>query len=243
MNTLCVHITFFYNSEKIEYLKKVIDEILKYNQFKKIDIFIHTNRSFEKINGAEQVVHNCDKLMHSTHLAWSHRALLKTQANDYDYFMYNEDDILIKSESIDYWLEYNEIVKSKSLYLGFVRIETDSQNNEYVVDLIKGEKHDQRTFIKDQEYAVLTRNYKGFWIYNKKDMQIFVSNNDFDNYPNYIENAREYSAWGVQNPYSTTVIPLNGTHLDSRCRVYHLSNNYVNNPNTKHGKVKYLECV
>jgi hypothetical protein len=48
--------------------------------------------------------------------------------------MYIEDDILVPSKAIKYWLEYNEKLIEYNCNLGFVRIEVDN-NIEYITDL------------------------------------------------------------------------------------------------------------
>ena len=45
------------------------------------------------------------------------------QINDYDSFMYVEDDILVPKQTIEYWMKYSAQMVQNEYNLGFVRIE------------------------------------------------------------------------------------------------------------------------
>ena len=46
METLVLHIAFYYKEDRLEYIHKIIDESYNY-LFSSVDIFIHTNEEFE----------------------------------------------------------------------------------------------------------------------------------------------------------------------------------------------------
>jgi len=136
------HISFYYNSNRICYINRIIQECNSYPFI--TDIFIHTNYKFsneilhENTNGKiEIIVHDLSNI-NPFYLTWKCRDLLKNQKDDYDIFMYIEDDILVPKEAILYWLKYNEQLIARNYNLGFVRIET-LHDEEYITDLQKNE--------------------------------------------------------------------------------------------------------
>ena len=100
------HITFFYIEERIQYLKLIIQECQKY--FHSTDIFIHTNQHFDLnlelnktyTNGNIKIIVHDLTNIHPYKLTWCCRPLMKKQVNEYDVFIYGEDDILIYVETL-----------------------------------------------------------------------------------------------------------------------------------------------
>ena len=133
------HISFYFLNERIIYINKMIDETNKYEHT--TDIFIHTNNkdleesSFVKyINGNIKIIYHDLSNIDPFYLTWKCRDLLQQQKNEYDIFIYVEDDILIPYRAIKYWLKYNEKLIEMNYNVGFVRIEVENEI-EYITDL------------------------------------------------------------------------------------------------------------
>jgi hypothetical protein len=230
---ITVHISFFYIEERIKYINKIIDETNKYEY--ETDIYIHTSNNIDKnvfnkyTNGTINIIYHDLSNIHPYYLTWKCRDLLAKQMNDYDIFMYIEDDILVPYKAIKYWLKYNEKLIAKKYNLGFVRIEIDNDNVEYITDLPKCQLS---SFIKldEQLYAVNDVNpYCAFWIYNKTEFKNFVNSKfyNLNNIPNFY-GIREKSAIGLHglyhphiNWYINTVIPICNDKLIDDCKIYH----------------------
>ena len=125
------HISFYYLEERIKYINRIIDETNKYEYT--TDIFIHTNNekllenSFNNYtNGSIKVIYHDLSNIHPFYLTWKCRDLLQEQKNDYDAFIYIEDDILVPYKAIKYWLEYNEKLIEMNYNLGFLRVEIEN---------------------------------------------------------------------------------------------------------------------
>jgi len=242
--SLAAHISFYFIEERLPNLKKVVEGILSYKQFSQKQVWIHSNKNFDI--GLENVIvieHDCSKMLHPWHLTWAHRPLLNSQVGKYDVFMYNEDDIYVGQDNIDYWFEHGPIVSSCGVDLGFIRIEVNSNGDECVVDLLRGEKHSRRCLIGQTQYSLLTRNYRGFWIYTKEQMEQFSTYHGFCSMPNYLDQCREDAARGMQKFGTPTLVPIIDACLDPRSKVYHLTNNYCNDPRPPHAKVLFKECI
>ncbi len=229
------HITFYYDLNRIKYINQIIDETNKYKY--QTDIFIHTNvkdlklETFRKYeNGKLEIIYHDLTGINHHYLTWKCRDLLKFQKDDYDIFMYIEDDILVPKKAIDYWLTYNEKLIANNYNLGFLRIEV-KDNEEFVTDIIG--HLDKSIILENQMFSVNDKNpYCAFWIYNKNEFLNFINSNLYDlNTASIGYGIRESSAIGMHgvhnNYYKNTIIPLEDNSLDSSCRIYHLPNNYA----------------
>jgi hypothetical protein len=137
---ITIHISFFFIENRIIYINNIINETNKYEYT--TDIFIHTNNKdlhegffTPYTNGYIKIIKHDLSKENPFYLTWKCRDLLKKQKDDYDIFMYIEDDILVPYNAIKYWLEYNEKLIEYGYNLGFVRIEINKDNIEYITDL------------------------------------------------------------------------------------------------------------
>ena len=252
MMKITKHITFFYLENRIQYINRIIDETNKYEYL--TDIYIHTNNkkleptSFNKYtNGCLHIIYhdltNIDPFL----LSWKCRDLLQQQKNDYDIFMYIEDDILVPYTAIKYWLKYDTIMKKVNCNVGFVRIEVEN-DTEYITDLF-AEKLDTITHFGGQSYCVNNKNpYCAFWIYDKIDFNKFVSSEYYDMNNIHGYGTREKSAIGLHSIhtkwYNATLIPIrNNNQLIDDCRIYHMPNNYVVDKTMVLATIKFAEAV
>jgi len=244
------HISFFYIQSRIQYINKIIDETNKYDYI--TDIYIHTNKNDLDINNFNKYTNGIIKIVYHDlsnidpyKLTWLCRELLYQQKDDYDIFMYIEDDMLIPNNAINYWIKYNERLIEKGYNLGFIRIETNN-NEEYITDLY-GEQFDTIICVDDITYCVNNKNpYCAFWIYNKKEFNKFVSSKywDISNITGY--ETREQSAIGLHgtgtNWYKSTLIPIHNNKLIESCKIYHMPNNYVTN-NSKFATILFNNAI
>jgi hypothetical protein len=168
------------------------------------------------------------------------------QRNEYDIFMYIEDDILVPKKAIEYWLTYHERLVEQTYNLGFLRVEVD-KGVEYIVDLDKG-GFDTTLQIDNAPYCVNNKNpYCAFWIYDKKEFARFIDSKyyNIENIKGY--NIRESSAIGLHGKtrywYKDTLIPIIDNKLVADCKIYHMPNNYVTNKHTRFGKTKFNDAL
>jgi hypothetical protein len=246
------HITFYYLEKRIYCLNKIIDET---NNYKFItDIFIHTNNyNFtteflnKYTNGSINIIYHDLTDINPSYLTWKCRDLLYKQKNDYDIFIYIEDDILVPFKAIEYWLYYNEYLINMNYNLGFVRIEFDVNNQEYITDLY-GQKLDKIIDINNKNFCINDKNpYCAFWIYNKNEFNKFVNSSyyDMNNILNY--GICEKSAIGLHgldcNWYKATVIPIINNTLIESCKIYHIPNNYITNNNNLFATIKFSDAI
>lgn len=237
------HIAFYFNANRIQYINKIIQETGRYRH--RTDIFIHTSKKFSLDllsiyqNGTlNLIIHDLANnelfKIDPYYFNWVTRDFMKAQKDDYDAFMYLEDDILVPSKTIEYWRKYNEQLIERNYNLGFVRIEIDDEGEEFIADLY-GEQLDKIIDINNNKYCVNNKNpYCAFWIYNKKEFNKFLNSDyyDINNILHYGYGLGESVAIGLHalngTWYKGTVIPIVDNKLIESCRIYHLPNNYVN---------------
>jgi hypothetical protein len=196
-------------------------------------------------NGNIEIIYHDLSNIHPFYLTWKCRELLQQQRNEYDIFMYIEDDILVPYKAIKYWLEYNEKLIEMNYNLGFLRIEVEN-DIEYITDLY-GEKMDTIININEKKYCVNNKNpYCAFWIYNKNEFNNFMNSKYYhcNNIQHY--DIREQSAIGLHGKdthwYKNTLIPItNNNKLIEECKIYHMPNNYVLDKNTLFATIKFDE--
>lgn len=225
------HISFFYNINRFKYLNQVVENTNLYKC--KTDIYIHTNLDFDRNNLVNYhngllniIVHNITG-ENPFKFPYKTRKLMAEQQDNYDIFIYTEDDIKIPQSAIEYWFEYNDLFKENNYNVGFIRIEIDKNGYEYMTDIVNV------NFEKINETLVKNKGstYCAFWIYDKDQFKKFVNSKYYDpsNIINY--DFREKIAIGLHSIYSNyftaTVIPIHSNKLDPRCKVFHLPNNYI----------------
>jgi hypothetical protein len=239
------HIAFFFTESRLQHINKMITNTNSYKFT--TDIFIHTNIElslsiFDRYtNGKfEIVVHNL-KGINPFYLTWKCKDLLAKQKDDYDIFMYSEDDILIPFTAIQYWLQYKSLLTPLRYNLGFLRIETNG-TTEYITDQTPGDRLREKVVIDKTTFVKNDKPYCAFWIYDKDMFNEFILSDSWKK--SKLDNERFirlYIAFGMNDKFDSTVIPLIGSTLDERCKVYHLPNNYINSG--YHASVKFTEIL
>lgn len=239
------HITFYYIEERIEYIKKIISECDKY--FHNTDIFIHSNKyfnsNFKYNNGKIKIIVHDLTNIHPYKLTWCCRDLMKKQKDDYNVFIYGEDDILIYAETLYYWFQYHHHLNEHKYNLGFLRIEYKTIDDIVSTDLKSSFTQENIIKLNGKNYILNTKNpYCGFWIYSQKLFKEFVNSKyyNLENIKGY--EIRESSAIGLHGKYTSffkgTLLPLNGLNqINNQCYVHHIPNNYLKNKKSKFGKL------
>ena len=215
---ICKHITFFYTENnkdvRLGYINRIIDEVQKYRYT--TDIFIHTNVDFSKDllhknkNGYTYIIAH-DLIGDNPYkLAWKCRELLKKQRDEYDIFMYVEDDILVYNDALEYWFENkdfllrNEFKPTKNS--SFSRIEIDEYATEFIKKLGKF-----LVYIEGTQYLINNMFPDcAFWVYDKTEFNKWVDTFSDDTPKGY--DIREQSAVAYLD-YAHIGIRRQSTHI------------------------------
>ena len=254
------HVCFFYNEERVPYLNRIIEATNNYPFY--TDIYIHCNKVFpielltQPTNGGLFLIgHNIignEPWVFPEYV----RKLMKVQKDAYDYFLYNEDDVLVPPQAIHYWLKNKDEVLKENYNLGFIRIEIDSTGEEFSCDLHNDQCICQQLNkccnINNKLYVINDVNpHAGFWIYDKQEFNRFVESKWWN--PRVIKGYGLCEQLGIglhfiRDPefkwYKDTVIPLTSElTLVNECKVYHLPNKYIKMPNCFFSTVRFDEIL
>jgi len=248
------HIAFFYLEDRIPYINRILTETEKYKI--PADVFIHTNSAtltpdtfISYTNGVVRVIYHDLSNTNPHFLTWNCRDLMLEQKDEYDIFMYLEDDILVPANAIDYWIKYSELLIPQNYNAGFLRIETNACNREFITDL-NWVKFDTLSKIGDEIFCINNKGpYCAFWIYDQKEFGRFVES-DMYKYHRHGCEIRESAGFGLHgltmNWYKNTVIPVSlcdgeiaSYKLNENCKIYHMSNNYVTNDHSGFANIPF----
>ena len=240
---LLISIPHHFNPERIEYLNSILRRFLSY----RIDttIFIDTNSSDTILalpNDERIRIHIHKQLKHPFHLTWFHRQYMQNYIDEFDYFMYIEDDIDLPFEN---FVEYsNNFALLWPKYIpSFIRIE-EKDNTQYVVDQQKAQKIDKSMIVQtnNKKFILLQRPYHAFWIMPQKELKQTIDKN-FVKYNICREMAASYP---IQELKKTPLVMLDKSDkISSLCYSYHLPNTYVNIVGEEHkfGRIKLEDLI
>lgn len=247
------HLTYYWAlgqnvHSRLHFINEIIRNLQTYDF--PTDLFIHTNRLFNKkllvtnLNGNVSLIHHplTNLTIHHSkkYLPWRCRELIKDQvlSDVYDIYIYIEDDILIPWVAIfKYWLKYKDICIKNRYNLGFIRVEPDENNILLAIDFSKKLNRTHNINLDNITYVINDKNpYCAFWIYDKKEMNNWIQTELFNPLKITGYEIREASAVGLHGKftdwYHATIIPMfqgeKKLMLTNECKVFHLANNYHN---------------
>lgn len=203
-----------YGVSQLDHLHTVIAEFKKYKKYE-VDIKVFTTVSVEEnhILYPESI---------TTSLPFMCREEMVNDINNYDLFIYNENDHLITENNIDCFLEVSKDLKPNQV-CGFIQYEEIYGakilvHNPYYGTLI-GKKYDN--------LFTCTNNHQGCWILLKKDLIEVVKSGNFLVDPHYVTYGMLEQ--GASDPYTSCgmekVFPLDLLSLE-RLMIKHLPFKY-----------------
>ena len=158
--------------------------------------------------------------------------------------MYLEDDILIKKENMEYWMEGRELLKPFNFYPSFLRVEKKLEDDEkwYSSDARAHWDISQFPFLsvaKDYVFITPQHPYQGMYLYDRELMLEHLNGPSyspelklpFDTLIGIRERANiGLSFTGVNEGKTRNLIGFNliSNSVDKRCLIHHTPNNYVN---------------
>ena len=254
---ICVHIPLYFEKRKKKQLsnfKKVCNSFLKLS--KRAELFIHSNKKLKSKNKRIKFILHSFKKSHPFKLTWYCRDLMESQKDNYDIFIYCEDDILFTKKNFKYWLAYKDQCIENNYNLGFLRTEVNKKNKKlYSTDQV--EKSRYSINLSNKKYVVLANSNCSFWIYDKDEFNKFIKTKYWKFDWRWISVSdilliREMAAvgWHGQNMngidmerYLGTIVPLKKGRTDSKSFIRHLSDNYANSPPGLFGTFKMSDIV
>jgi hypothetical protein len=214
-----------FGTKQLEHTHRVIQE---FNSFKKhsVDLMVYTTVPVD-------YAHRLYPESIGTHLPFMCREDMAAAANDYDLFIYNENDMLITENNIDAFVEHSSKLKDGTVS-GYIRYEILSGAK----ILLDPNPHWGAIISKKTETSFEMHNkHQGCWVLLQKDFKTAINSGKFLCKPH--NGPYGFLEQGASDPYTqcnlSKVFPLD-YDLCERLLIHHLPNKYVkHNEWLRHG--------
>jgi hypothetical protein len=241
-------------NSRLNDLFKCIDEYFTYSS--NVTIFIDTNSDKmvdiiqEKYKNKSIICHVHTNLSRPFDLTWKHRTHIINNINNYDWFMYAENDMFVPRNNFNNYKTQFPILSKLNAVPSFIRVElNDIDNQLYIADCIRVNFFNRKMIhnINNKRYVKLDNPYHAFWIlpqYFLKDKihdELFVKeiSNYFDP-KHFPELGASYPMWQLG---MVPLVELNSENkIDPICYSYHLNNVSIHSK-TPFGKIKVSDIV
>jgi len=231
MKQLLICIAFHYNKIQLQYLIKVLDNFFD-NYNIEFDIIIDSNKSvIPELSGYDVEIIAHPNQAHPFHLTWQHRKHVFDNIDNYENFMYVEDDMLIPFENYLNYLENFKLLFPKYVP-SFIRIE-NYEGVDYITDVTKIQSL-LPINTKGKQFAKLNEPYHAFWIMPQKELKETMISN-FVRLSDSRETASTYIMWELRK---TGLVEIENNQISSKCYSYHLSNNYARSKESIFAKIE-----
>lgn len=245
---LLLCIAFHFVETRYTYLKTILENYISYNCL--IHIIIDTNsketESMLKVNFQDLIdkniievyIHN---LEHPFHLTWMHRSHMLQYINDYDIFMYAEDDMNLTYDNfINYMINFKELWPRYIPALMRVEIK---DNIFYNTDNTQINKIDKKDLIYSNNKIFFNPNivYQAAWILPQNALieGIKYSLTPFNRVDLSREAASLFPIWDLSKK---GLVQIAFNKICSLSYIFHITNNYVNS-NSLWGKIKMSDLL
>lgn len=160
-------------------------------------------------------------------LPFAHQPIFVDRADEYDLFLYAEDDMLIRAGSIDAFTRASASLPPECI-AGFLRFETDDQHQVSLPDIHGNFRWDPRSVCRhgDELFAHFTNEHAALYLLTKDQLKRMIAKDGFVHRPH----AGRYDmlCTAATLPYTTygltKLVCL--SHIDDFL-VHHMSNRYV----------------
>jgi len=233
---LLICIAFHYSRDRIKYVYELIKNFND-NYKCSFDIFIDTNMIVHHTDPGFAYMSHCscflhENLKHPFHLTWQHRKHFKENIDNYENFMYVEDDMLLPYENYLNYLENFKLLWPRAIP-SFVRIETNGSGEEFITDATERQKL-EIAFIEGKHFTTLKNPYHAFWIMPAKELKETMTAN-FNRLHESRETAASYPMWEL---LKTPLVEIENGQISKKCYSYHLPNNYTLSKESQFAKIK-----
>lgn len=233
-----------YGEEQPEYLEKVITEFKKYKKDYNVDIILHTTHQYD----GEDVYVKSYPMNIGITLTRQPLKYVLTKELDYDYYIYDENDMLITYKTFKEWVKQTEVMTDYYI-IGLMRYELKEGDTKtkYLVDLPKIPNRTpaikSTQTLNDKQYIEISNPHQGCWLLTQNQLKNF-KNNDFKMQPNTLEDNASCFHYDDKWPGNTNglqrLIPVD--KIDSML-IHHLPDKYINTTNYKRYTIKELKDI
>ena len=219
-----------YGNSQLEHLNRVVEE---FQRFKKHQVDLVVDTTVEV-----PYPHRMYPASVGAGLTFVCRDDMAASVDDYDLFIYNENDMLITEDNIDAFLEHSGELFD-GFVSGFLRYENDPIKGKILTDLNVFWGKQMGRAVSEQDF-VPHNVHQGCWVLLRKDLKKVIASKQFLNSP------RKNLEDGASDPYSwcglTKVMPRNVTACE-RLLIHHLPDKYIHRPEWKTGGITLQQLL
>ena len=263
---LAICITFHYVDERLKYLEMVLASLGEFKVYRPSVVIITNDIDAVQEDEIKRRLENCNfdcgiikcrDLAHPYMLTWAHKRFLQEFADNdlvFRYFIYLEDDIVLREENVIYFDRYKAALADYGLLPSFIRFER-YQGVAYSVDFKRPALVRRRDFI-DIAAMKFTNNYPPYaamYIMDRDLAREHVNSDAFDEF-----SSRALVSWDVRERAASgncfVNVPPGRMHryavpIDDKLNVHpmalvwHCADNYSTKPSTKLGKLRLDRAI
>lgn len=232
-----VHIAFHFIPSRLKYLREVVNQF-RALPLQSLEVVVDTNtvRAVPYVAALTGVdsVRVWERLEDPLKLTWMHRKAMAERVEEFDLFVYGEDDILIPEAAMRLWLRDAERLAPLGFMPGLVRVEHNRSGKLVLSDYLHPATEPKIVQVEGMKYLANPFPYQACWLCNKEQMRRFVQS---PSYPAGAEGRglypRERMAVGaiyddVPEGYpSRALVPLtDDMRIAPESLVFHMPSNY-----------------
>lgn len=253
---LAIAVTFHFAEARLRYLGMISDHFASLAD--RVTVFIVTNvRDADRVAKIEGTIGGKgfdfnffapQGLGHPFLLTWSHFGVFHKLMRDesVSHFLYLEDDILLRRESMEYWMQGRELLRETSFYPSFLRVEQKADSERWYssdcIGRMDAAALPSVKFGNELWFLSLPRPYQGMYLHDRAQMQehLFGKSSVPQGHP-LGWGIREHAATGLsvwnvpEGFYGRNLLaywPEDGG-LDIRAFIHHTPNNYAQSDDPK----------
>jgi coenzyme F420 hydrogenase subunit beta len=164
-----------YGSAQDHFLKKVVAEYRKVRT--PVRIIVLSNES-KQVDGAEVVAGLPSRDPYS--LPFAHKQVMAKYADDYDLFVYSEDDVLITQRQVDAFLRAQGQLKHNEIP-GFIRSEIDPNGQHYITSINHHFRWLPDSVVErsGELFAVLSNQHSGCFMVTRSQLKTAIASGGF----------------------------------------------------------------
>jgi hypothetical protein len=180
--SMLVHVAFHHAPHRGQYLAAVLRAFAAY-RLSRMLVVVDTNSSESKdivsaIGLPQQIQARVDvhtDLPHPFDLTWMHRRHMASKLNEFDLFMYVEDDIEIPWPVFESWLRGAAAVERAGFVRGFLRVERDNGGRILSSDWRAAAVRPRFTRIDGIDYIRPEFFYQACWLCSATQVRQFIA--------------------------------------------------------------------
>jgi len=171
------HVAFHFLPSRLKYLREVVEQ-LRSLPLERLELVVDTNTAsaipYVSALAGVSSIRVWDRLEDPLKLTWMHRSTMAGRVEEFDLFLYIEDDILIAEPAMRLWLREAERLAPLGFMPGLVRVEHNRSGELILSDYVHPAKNPKIIEIDGTKFLANPFPYQACWLCTREHMRRFV---------------------------------------------------------------------